>query len=114
MQLNGCILVGMLDVFHAVADPTRRLILASLREDGPLSVSALSAPLPMSRQAVTKHLDILEAAGLVGRATKGRERVHHLQPEPLKKMEDWLEPYAAAWDERLERLRIHVDGEDDE
>ena len=103
----------MLDVFQAVADPTRRMILASLREEGPLSVAALSAPLPMSRQAVTKHLDILEAAGLVGRAMTGRERIHHLQPEPLKAMEDWLEPYAAAWDERLERLRIHVDGEDD-
>lgn len=100
----------MLDVFQAVADPTRRLILASLREQGPLSVKALTAPLPMSRQAVTKHLDILEAAGLVGRTMEGRERIHHLHAEPLKEMEDWLEPYAAAWDERLERLRIHVDG----
>ena len=104
----------MLDVFQAVADPTRRLILTSLREEGPLSVKALSRPLPMSRQAVTKHLDVLEAAGLVGRAMKGRERIHHLQPEPLKEMEGWLEPYAAAWDERLERLRIHVDGADDD
>lgn len=104
----------MLDVFHAVADPTRRLILTSLREEGPLSVTALSGPLPMSRQAVTKHLDILEAAGLVGRAMKGRERIHHLQPEPLKMMGDWLEPYAVAWDDRLERLRIHVDGADDD
>ena len=114
MQLFGCILVDMLDVFHAVADPTRRRILTALRENGPLSVKALSDPLPMSRQAVTKHLDILEAAGLVGRSMQGRQRIHHLRAEPLKAMDDWLEPYAAAWDERLERLRIHVDGGDDD
>lgn len=100
----------MNDVFHAVADPTRRVILSMLREAGPLSVKALSAPLPMSRQAVTKHLDILEAAGLVGRTTSGRERLHHLTPEPLHAVDDWLAPYAAAWDERLQRLRIHLDG----
>lgn len=101
----------MIDVFHAVADPTRRVILRSLRDDGPLSVKALSDPLPMSRQAVTKHLDILEAAGLVGRVTRGRERIHYLKSEPLMAMDDWLAPYAAAWDKRLERLRTHVDGE---
>ena len=77
-------------------------------------MTALSAPLPISRQAVTKHLDILEAAGLVGRATRGRERIHHLRAEPLKAMEDWLAPYRAAWDERLARLRTHLDGGEDE
>lgn len=99
----------MNDVFHAVGDPTRRVILNTLRESGPLSVKELSGPLPMSRQAVTKHLDILEVAGLVGRATQGRERIQFLQAEPLRVMDDWLEPYAAAWDERLERLRTHLD-----
>lgn len=100
----------MNDVFHAVGDPTRRVILNTLRESGPLSVKELSGPLPMSRQAVTKHLDILEAVGLVGRATQGRERIQFLQAEPLRAMDDWLEPYAVAWEERLERLRTHVDG----
>ncbi len=100
----------MNDVFHAVGDPTRRVILSALRECGPLSVKELSGPLPMSRQAVTKHLDILEAAGLVGRVTQGRERIHHLHPEPLQVVDDWLAPYSAAWDERLERLRTHLDG----
>jgi DNA-binding transcriptional ArsR family regulator len=104
----------MIDVFHAVADPTRRLILSSLRERGPLSVTVLSATLPMSRQAVTKHLDILEAAGLVGRTIRGRERMHHLQAEPLMAVEDWLAPYTAAWDERLARLRTHLDGGENE
>ena len=107
-------LSGMIDVFHAVADPTRRLILSSLRERGPLSVTALSAPLPISRQAVTKHLDILGAAGLVGRATRGRERIHHLHSEPLRAVEDWLAPYRAAWDERLAGLRTHLDEGEDE
>ena len=110
MQSNGCILSAMIDVFHAVADPTRRIILTQLREKGPLSVKALSAPLPISRQAVTKHLDILEAAGLVGRVVRGRERIHHLKAGPLKAVEDWLTPYAEAWDERLARLRTHLDG----
>jgi DNA-binding transcriptional ArsR family regulator len=104
----------MIDVFQAVADPTRRLILNSLREKGPLSIKALAAPLPMSRQAVTKHLDILEKVGLVERRTQGRERIHHLQAEPLRDVEDWLAPHSAAWDERLDRLRRHLDGGDDE
>jgi DNA-binding transcriptional ArsR family regulator len=100
----------MMDVFHAVADPTRRLILSSLREKGPLSITALSAPLPISRQAVTKHLDILEAADLVESSIQGRERIHHLKAEPLRALEDWLAPYAEAWDERLARLKTHLDG----
>ena len=104
----------MVDVFHAVADPTRRLILNSLREKGPLSVKALSSRLPISRQAVTKHLDILEAAGLVAKAMRGRERIHQLRVEPLRTLEDWLTPYAAAWDERLARLKTHLDGENNE
>ena len=112
MQSNGCILSDMVDVFDAVADPTRRLILRSLRVKGPLSIKALSAPLPISRQAVTKHLDVLEAAGLVERAMQGRERIHQLRAEPLRTMEDWLTPYAAAWDQRLARLKIHLDGEE--
>ena len=85
-----------------------------LRREGPLSISALAERLPMTRQAVTKHLDILEKAGLVGRTMKGRERIHHLLADPLKAMDEWLKPYAAAWDERLERLRILVDGGDDD
>lgn len=102
----------MNDVFAAVADPTRRSILEHLRQQGPLSLTALSEPLPMSRQAVTKHLTVLEDAGLIVRATRGRERIHELRAEPLEALDHWLEPYSAAWDERLDRLRNYLKGED--
>ncbi|MEQ9401367.1 MAG: metalloregulator ArsR/SmtB family transcription factor [Longimicrobiales bacterium] len=99
----------MPDVFDALADPTRRTILDRLRAASSLSVSELSEPLAMSRQAVTKHLDVLEDAGLVQHRRVGRERRHRLVPEPLRDVDDWLAPYAAAWDHRLERLRRHLD-----
>jgi DNA-binding transcriptional ArsR family regulator len=101
----------MQDVFDAVSDPTRRMILECLRSQGPLSVTALSDPLPISRQAVTKHLDVLMEAGLIAIHRRGRERIHRLQADPLRELDDWLAPYAAFWDERLNRLRTHVDGE---
>ena len=99
----------MTNVFSAVSDSTRRAILGRLRREGPLSVTELAAGLPMSRQAVTKHLDVLAGAGLIGKRVEGRERLHELHAEPLKEVEDWLAPYSAAWDERLERLRAHVE-----
>jgi DNA-binding transcriptional ArsR family regulator len=102
----------MLDIYSAVSDPTRRLILGRLRTEGALSVTALSQTVTMSRQAVTKHLDLLEGAGLIFRKTKGRERLHVLRVEPLQEMEEWLAPFSAAWDERLARLKTHVDGGD--
>lgn len=98
-----------MDVFTALADPTRRSILETLRARGPLSVRSLSEPFSISRQAVTKHLDALEAAGLVASRTEGRERMHRLRPEPLRSVDEWLEPYAAFWDDRLERLRVHLE-----
>ncbi len=76
-------------------------------------MSSLSTVLPISRQAVTKHLDVLEKAGLIRKRVQGRERLHELEAQPLREVDDWLAPYAAAWDERLERLRIHVDGDGD-
>lgn len=84
-----------------------------LRRHGPATLSALAEHLPMSRQAVTKHLDVLGRAGLITVQREGRTRVHRLKPEPLEEMDDWLAPYAAAWDRRLGRLRKHL-GEDPE
>jgi len=97
------------DVFTAVADPLRRRLLARLREQGPLSLSELAAPLAVTRQAVTKHLDALARAGLVRVTREGRERVHRLDPAPLREVDEWLRPYAEEWDERLARLRAHLD-----
>ena len=98
-------------VLAAVADPTRRLLLERLRAAGPLSIHDLGSGLAMTRQAVTKHLDTLASAGLVRSRRAGRERLHELEPAPLREVDAWLRPYAAAWDERLEALRRHL-GED--
>jgi len=99
-------------VFTAVADPTRRVLLERLRAGTGLSIADLAADLPMTRQAVTKHLDALIAAGLVRVRRDGRERRHDLDAAPLQELDDWLRPYAEAWDRRLDRLRQHL-GEDD-
>jgi DNA-binding transcriptional ArsR family regulator len=99
--------------FHALADPTRREILERLRRYGPLSVSEIAKGLPMTRQAVTKHLDALAAAGLVTIRRLGRERIHELDPEPLRELHLWLAPYEAEWDRRLDRLRRHLDTDEE-
>ena len=95
-------------VFAAVADPTRRVLLERLRSGDGLSLGELAVDLPMTRQAVTKHLDVLRDAGLVRIRRSGRERIHELDPEPLRAVDDWLAPYAAAWDDRLAALRHHL------
>lgn len=95
--------------FEALSDPTRRALLDRLRQGGPMSLSQLAERLPMTRQAVTKHLDALRRAGLVAITRRGRERLHSLNAAPLREIEDWLAPYAAAWDERLLRLQAHLE-----
>lgn len=99
----------MSTVYEALADPTRRRILDRLRRDGPLSVSEVAGPLTMTRQGVTKHLDVLAESGLVRVRWEGRQRMHELDPGPLRQVEDWLAPYAAEWKRRLERLERHLE-----
>ena len=101
-----------LPVFEALADPTRRSLLDRLRKGGSLSLTALAEGQPMTRQAVSKHLDALHRAGLVSVKRSGRERLHRLRAEPLREVDDWLAPYAAAWDERLARLKTHIEETD--
>src|SRR5499433_3351919 len=89
--------------FSALADPTRRAILARLA-DGEASVTELAAPFAMSLPAVSKHLKVLEKAGLISRGRKAQWRPCRLEPEPLKEASDWLEEYRRLWEERLDRL----------
>jgi DNA-binding transcriptional ArsR family regulator len=99
----------MSSVFEALSDPTRREILSRLRLRGALSVSEASDRLPMTRQAVTKHLDLLRDSGLVRVRWQGRQRLHELDPGPLREVERWLAPYSAFWDESLARLERHLE-----
>ena len=80
-----------------------------MRTEGPLSIKQLAATLPISRQAVTKHLGVLQAVGLVRVQKAGRERLHSLNSSPLREVEDWLEPFAREWDEHLSRLQLHLE-----
>jgi DNA-binding transcriptional ArsR family regulator len=90
-------------VFGALADPTRRAILARLAE-GDLPVRELAAPFPMSQPAISRHLKVLEGAGLITRTRRATARLSHLEPEPLRDATSWLARYQALWDERFDRL----------
>jgi DNA-binding transcriptional ArsR family regulator len=95
------------DVFTAVADPTRRAILAALRR-GPATVTGIARPFPVSLNAVSKHIKILERAGLVHREVIGRKHYCHFDAQPLRRAAVWLEHYRGFWDARLDALERHV------
>ena len=99
------------DVFGALADPTRRGVVASLRDRGEVTASGLAGELPISRQAVAKHLAALSAAGLVQAERRGREARYRLTPEPLADAMAWMASVGAEWDERLEALRRYLSAE---
>ena len=98
-------------VFAALADPTRRTMVQSLLRDGTTSVPALTAALPISRQAVAKHLATLDGAGLIERAPgPGREVRYRLREGALAPAAGWLTDTQHAWDARLARLKASVEG----
>ena len=90
-------------VFGALADPTRRAILARLTQ-GDASVAELSAPFRMSQPAISRHLKVLESAGLISRSRRATARLSHLEAEPLRDVTDWLARYRAFWQESHDRL----------
>jgi DNA-binding transcriptional ArsR family regulator len=89
--------------FAALADPTRRAILARLVA-GPATVKELSAPFAMSGPAVSKHLRVLERAGLIARGRKAQWRPCRLEAAPLKEVAEWADDYRRFWDESYQRL----------
>src|SRR6478609_6814446 len=99
-------LIAMDDVFRALADPTRRSLLDELfREDGQ-TLSALEQRLPMTRFGVMKHLKVLEEAGLVVSKKRGREKLHFLNPVPIRLVHDrWVSKYAEPWAATLTGLK---------
>ena len=90
-------------VFAALADPTRRAILARLAT-GETSVTELAKPFAMSLPAVSKHLKVLERAGLIARGREAQWRPCRIEPQALKQADDWLEDYRRLWEARLDRL----------
>jgi DNA-binding transcriptional ArsR family regulator len=90
-------------IFSALADPTRRAILARLAS-GQASVGELSEPFQMSKPGISKHLKVLERAGLIAKSREAQWRLCRLEAAPLREVADWMEPYRRFWDESFSRL----------
>src|SRR5918999_5721253 len=90
-------------VFGALADPTRRAILARLTE-GDATVAELAAPFAVSQPAISRHLKVLEQAGLISRIRRATARLSHLEAEPLREATVWLAGYREYWEESYDRL----------
>jgi|SRR3989442_1670355 len=95
-------------VFAALADPTRRAILARLAS-GQASVTELAEPFAMSQPAISKHLKVLERAGLISRGRDAQRRPRKLEPKPLAAVTDWLERYRRMWEGNYQRLDALLD-----
>lgn len=95
-------------IFGALGDPTRRRVIRALSEQGPSTATGLASQLPVTRQAVAKHLAALSDAGLVTATQRGREKLYRISPEPLGEAVTWMADLGARWDERLAALRRHV------
>ena len=101
------------EVFKALADPTRRSLLDELFERDGQTLSELEGRLPMSRFGVMKHLKLLEEAGLVTTKRRGREKLHFLNPVPIREVHDrWVSKYAEPWASALTELKRDLERED--
>jgi DNA-binding transcriptional ArsR family regulator len=98
------------DVFDALADPNRRYVLEALAQRDTATATELAAEMPVTRQAVAKHLAALNEAGLVESRREGRETRYELTPGPLGAAMDWMAGVGAQWDSRLGRLNKHLTG----
>jgi DNA-binding transcriptional ArsR family regulator len=96
------------DVFAALGDPNRRRLLEALSERGPATATELAGDLPVTRQAVAKHLGALARAGLVASKRAGRETHYRVTPAPLEEVVEWSARVGGEWDRRLARLRRYL------
>jgi DNA-binding transcriptional ArsR family regulator len=92
-------------IFAALADPTRRRVIEKLARGGTVTASGLAEQLPITRQAVAKHLSALQGADLVSSSRVGRETQYKLRPQPLDEAAHWIQMVSAEWGDRLEALR---------
>ena len=100
------------DVFQALADPTRRAMLGSLRKQ-PLSVGELAEPFDMSLAAASKHIKLLERAGLIERSVQGRTHLCRLNAQPMHAGMEWIRHYEQFWTQKLDALEALLCAEDD-
>ena len=100
---------GQAPLFAALGDESRLALVARLSQEGPQSITALAEPLPITRQAVTKHLTALAGAGLVTSRRVGREKIWQLEPQRLGEAERHLQTISRQWDEAIDRLRAFVE-----
>lgn len=96
-------------LFDALGDPNRLRIVVRLCESGPSSTSQVTESVSVTRQAATKHLELLQAAGLVASSRRGRERIWTLQTRPLIDAGDYLTQLSSRWDAAIDRLRAYVE-----
>lgn len=96
-------------IFAALGDPTRLSLVAKLIDGKPHSISALTEGTQITRQAVTKHLTVLEGVGLVSKIKDGRESLYELDPKPLESLQEYLDVIAAQWDQALHSLKAFVE-----
>ena len=94
-------------IFAALADPTRRAILARLSE-GEATVTEIAEPFTISLPAISRHLKVLEGAGLISRSRSAQWRSSRLETEPLREATEWMERYRVFWDANLDRLEAHL------
>jgi DNA-binding transcriptional ArsR family regulator len=95
--------------FDALGDPNRLRIVTRLCDGGPCSTSQVTKIIPVSRQAATKHLLLLEAVGLVNSERQGRERIWRIEPKPLTDASEYLTALSTRWDKAIDRLRAYVE-----
>ena len=95
--------------FSALADPTRRAILARLADNGEATVNELAAPFEISVQAISKHLKVLERAGLIARGQTAQLRPSRLDPDALRAVAKWLAPYRRFWGDSFDRMEKRLE-----
>ena len=96
-------------IFAALGDETRLRLISRLCHDGPMSITRLTDGTKVTRQAITKHLEVMREAGLVRNTRRGRERIWQLEQRRLKEVRHWLELISKQWDEALGRLKKFVE-----
>jgi DNA-binding transcriptional ArsR family regulator len=100
---------GHASIFAALGDETRLLLISKLSAGPPQSISRLAEGSPLTRQAITKHLRVLEGAGVVHGVRVGRESLFEFRPEPLKELQSYLERVSSQWEQALVRLKSFVE-----